>query len=331
MDLLPGGSPEVYKNINEIILADDNVDAVVSIFVEPVMVDAFSVIESVNSIKSDKPVYQVCMPLPVFWNKYNESSKSHIPIFRNPEDPAELISNILFYEKNKNRSIKISEHNKRNEILPESKFLDQTKVDDICRKYELPIVENKIIKIDELYKIDANEYPLVVKGLSKDVIHKSEFDAVKLNIKNHEELFIAISEIKSSFNKNGYELGEVLIQPFIKTKHELLIGGFRDLSFGPVVMFGTGGKYVEVLDDTKIKSAYIDNTDLDGVIVNTKIGKILKGVRGEKSVDIQKLKIIIQSVSKLMIENNNISEIDLNPLVVDSNNNFHAVDVRIKS
>lgn len=331
VDLLPGGSPEVYKIVNEIVLADENVDAVISIFVEPVMVDALSVIESVNSIKSAKPVYQVCMPLPEFWKKYSESSNSHIPIFRNPEDPAEIISNILFYERKKNKILEVEKNDQLINIDLKSEFLDQIEVDKICRQYNLPIVENKIIKIDEIYKIDTTEYPLVVKGLSKYVVHKSEFDAVKLNVRNHEELFIAISEIKSSFNRNGHELEEVLIQPFITTKHELLIGGFRDPSFGSVVMFGTGGKYVEVLDDTIIKSAYLDEDDLDEIISNTKIGQILKGVRGETGIDLELLKSIISSVAKLMIENEEIIEIDLNPLIVDTSEKLYAVDVRIKS
>ncbi len=83
---------------------------------------------------------------------------------------------------------------------------------------------------------------------------------------------------------------EILVQPFINTKHELLIGGFRDPSFGPVIMFGTGGKYVEVLDDTKIKSAYLNDTDVEEMISNTKIGQILKGVRGEIGVNIEIVK-----------------------------------------
>ncbi len=114
VDLLPGGDPETYKNVNEIIVADKNVDAVISIFVEPVMVDAINVIESVNSIKAEKPIYQVCMPLPEFWEEYNKNSKYHTPIFRNPEDPAEIISNILFYEQRKHRTILMEKQNSLN-------------------------------------------------------------------------------------------------------------------------------------------------------------------------------------------------------------------------
>ena len=290
VDLLPGGSDDIYKKVNEIILADKNVDAVVSIFVEPVMVDALSVIESVNSIKNKKPIYQVCMPLPEFWKKYNESSNNHIPIFRNPEDPAEIISNILFYEQKKNKTIEIQNQKKLSSIDGESSFLDQIEVDKICRHYDLPIVKSKIIRIDELHKIKESEFPIVVKGLNKKVVHKSELSAVKLNIRNKEELIIAIDEIKLSFDKNGYNLDQVLVQPFIQTKHELLIGAFRDTSFGPVVMFGSGGKYVEVLDDTEIRSAYLSDVDLHEMISRTKIGKIIQGVRGEESVNLDLLK-----------------------------------------
>jgi len=151
-----------------------------------------------------------------------------------------------------------------------------------------------------------------------------------LNIKDKDEMLRAVDEIKVSFAANNIKLEEIFIQQFISVKHEILIGGFRDNSFGPVVMFGTGGKYVEVLDDTKIKSVYLNDEDLDEMINETKIGKILKGVRSEASADINKLKSIINSVAKLLIENDNIYEIDINPLAVDQNLNFHAVDVRIK-
>lgn len=331
IDLLPGGSAELYKKVNEIVLDDKNVDAIISIFVEPVMVSAFDVIESVNSVESDKPIYQVCMPLPEFWSKYKEKSVTKRPIFKNPEDPAEIISNILLYEKKKNIKIDINKINCADNLeIKNTGFLNQNEIEKICKKYDLPIIDSQIINIDQLKYFNDFNYPLVIKGLGKGVVHKSELDAVKLNIQSSEELFVAVKEIKNSFKENNFELEEVLIQPLIKIKHELVIGGFRDNSFGPVVMFGTGGKYIEVLNDTKIKSAYLNDNDLEEMINETKIGKILKGVRGEAAADIDKIKYHISSVAKLLIENHNIDEIDINPLVVDHQLNLHAVDVRIK-
>ncbi|MBK8944516.1 MAG: acetate--CoA ligase family protein [Ignavibacteriae bacterium] len=331
IDLLPGGNPESYKNVIEVILQDENVDAVISIFVEPVMVNAFEVIESVNSIKSEKPIYQVCMPLPEFWEKYKSESKYKLPIFRNPEDPAEIISNILLFEEKKNNKYDFA--GKKNNFINttvEGKFLDQNKIFELCKKYKIPIVEQKLLNETEIVNSKFT-FPIVVKGISDKAIHKSELNAVKLNIKNYEELKSAIDEIISSFKKNNIEVEKFLIQSFIKTKHELLIGGFRDSSFGPIIIFGSGGKYVEVFEDTKIKSAYLNENDMSEIIENTKIGKILKGVRGEKSIDLEKVKSLIYSSAKMLIENEEILEFDFNPIIVDEQNNLFAVDVRIKS
>lgn len=329
IDLLPGATSDIYKKVNEIILHDENVDAVISIFVEPVMVNAFDVIESVNSVNSSKPIYQVCMPLPEFWEKYKSESKFKTPIFKNPEDPSEIISNILLFEEKKNNKNNYTERKLNIKNKPvEKRFLDQDQILNICEKYSIPIVEQKLLNVDEIKSNEFN-YPIVLKGISDKAIHKSELNAVKLNIKNYGELKTAVEEISSSFIINNIEAQKFLAQPYIKTKHEILVGGFRDNSFGPIIMFGLGGKYVEVFEDTQIRSAYLTNNDLSEIVEKTKIGKILKGVRGENSIDLEILKNIISASAKMLIENENIIEFDLNPIIVDEHNNLFAVDVRI--
>ncbi|GBD91215.1 succinyl-CoA ligase [ADP-forming] subunit alpha [bacterium BMS3Abin04] len=331
IDLLPGAAHKVYQKVNELALEDDNVDAVVSIFVEPVMVNPFEVIEAVNSIHSDKPIYQVCMPLPEFWSEYEKKSEKRIPIFRQPEDPAEIISNILHYEKTKHKKYNIFvKAASPKDKISESTFLDQTKVTELCRFYDIPIVEDRIFTIDELEQFNNFEFPLVLKGLHKKVIHKSELNAVKLGIKSNSRLLSAAREMLNNFSKSGFELKKFLVQPFIKSKFELLLGGLRDLSFGPVVMFGTGGKYVEVLDDISMKSAFLTESDIDEMINSTKIGKILNGVRGETSTDLSRVKVLLKSASRMLIENEDILEFDFNPVIVSEDGLLHVVDVRIK-
>jgi acetyltransferase len=95
-------------------------------------------------------------------------------------------------------------------------------------------------------------------------------------------------------------------------------------------MFGTGGKYVEYLDDTVIRSAYLTDDDVDSLINSTKIGKIIQGVRGEEPVDIKKIKNAIKSVAQMMLDNPEITECDLNPLLIGENDQVFAVDVRVK-
>lgn len=338
VDLLPGGTAGVYKNVIEIILNDENVDAVISIFVEPIMVSAIGVIEEINSIRSSKPILQTAMPLPEFWNIYRQDSLSKFPVFRNPEDPAEVLSNMLFYMNTRNRLNRSRDEYKKFLNTPSSSkkklsrgYIPQNEINDLCSSYNLPVIKSMLVKTMETSHIDDAFYPLVLKGINKNVIHKSELNAVKLNIKNKNELFAAEKEIKESFSKSGFDVEEFLIQQFVQTKHELLIGGFRDSSFGPVIMFGSGGKYVEVYDDVAIKSCFLCDEDVEEMIASTKIGKILNGVRGEESVDISELKRIIKSCALMILENECIAEFDLNPLIVDKSGRFYAVDVRIKN
>ena len=193
----------------------------------------------------------------------------------------------------------------------------------------MPIVNTRFFYPTELNKNDF-EYPLVLKGISRDVLHKTEKGAVKINIKNLKELASAELDIKNSFDKMNIKLESFLIQPYIKPMHEILLGGFRDKSFGPIIMFGAGGKYVEVYNDISIKSVYLTPKDIDELILNTKIGQILKGVRGDKPFNIEKLKNVILSSAQMMLDIPGIKEFDFNPLIATKTKEIFAVDIRIR-
>ena len=335
VDLLPMGSAEQYKKVNEILLKDKNVDAVVSIFVEPVMVNAFKVIENINSIKADKPIYQVVMPLPEFWDEYRKKSLTKIPLFRRAEDPAEVVSNILFFKRKKDKkSLVVNEKNIENinsaGQFPEG-WLPNDQINILAEKYHLPVIKSIVIKPEDLTEKTSDlKYPVVLKGISKDAVHKSELNAVKINIKNREELMVSAEAITESFINNNILLENFLIQPHLETKHEILLGGFRDISFGPIIMFGTGGKYVEVYNDISMKSVYLTGEDIDELIFSTKMGQLLKGVRGEQPINTEKIKKIIISAAQLMLDHPEIKEFDFNPLIITPARDISAVDVRIK-
>ncbi|MBI5731195.1 MAG: acetate--CoA ligase family protein [Ignavibacteriales bacterium] len=336
VDLLPGGTAENFKNVIEIISADKNVDAAISIFVEPVMVSPFEVIENINSIQSEKPIMQVAMPLPEFWEKYRRESVKKLPLFRNPEDPPKILSNMLFFassQKKLNKNRKEFLRQLKGTSIKKNKFgsgfLGQKEIRKLCLDYKLPLIKSKAVKPDKLKDFKDDFYPIVLKGINKNVIHKTELNAVKLNIKNKKKLLQKASEIEKGFSREGFSVEEFLIQKFVPAKHELLLGGFRDPSFGPIILFGSGGKYVEIFDDVSIKSCYLSNDDVENMINSTSAGKILSGVRGETSADVNELKNIIKSCAKMMIENKNIVEFDLNPLIVSAEDKFVAVDIRV--
>ncbi|HEX2963428.1 MAG TPA: acetate--CoA ligase family protein, partial [Ignavibacteriales bacterium] len=276
-------------------------------------------------------------PLPEFWEFYRHQPGNKIPLFRNPEDPAEVISNMLFYRKRRSRIEKSLNTRLKESALPEKDkyqfqagYLRQSEVKQIVEDYHLPVVKSLNLKPSELTTIPEKFLPAVLKGISCDVIHKSEFNAVRLNLLTREEIKSEAQKMTQEFAAKGFSVEGFLIQPYVKVKHEILLGGFRDPSFGPMIMFGTGGKYVEVFNDTVIKSAYVSDADINEMIKMTKIGQIIKGVRGEVPADIRCLRETIKAAARMIIENKRIQEFDINPLVVTETNQVFAVDIRIR-
>ncbi len=330
VDLLPAATAEIFKSVNEILCDDENVDVVISVFVEPVMVGAFEVIEAVNSINVSKPIFQVVMPLPEFWEKYKSGSATNKLLFKSVEEAVSTVSNMFFYSNRKSKR-EYLQLKRQNNIQGSSRFLSIEEVNELAETYQLPVIESLLVDSRSLNKNDLKiSYPLVLKGISRELVHKSDINGVCVNIKNREKLFEAEMKILCSFKEHNISLEKFLIQPYIKSKHELLIGGFRDSNFGPMIMFGTGGKYVETFDDTALKSAYISDEDMDEIITSTKIGKILGGVRGEKPVNLAPVKQLIKSCAQMMLDNPNISEFDFNPVIVTAGNSLSIVDTRIK-
>lgn len=332
VDLLPGGTAEQFKTVNEILVKDKNVDAVISVFVEPIMVKALPVIESINNIKSEKPIFQVVMPLPEFWQEYRTESKTKRALFKRPEDPAVVINNLLKFQNKKTNAGRIkAEATTKDFKLNEKqgRFLTPNEVTELCNYYKLPIIKDEVFNFNDLNKKHI-QYPVVIKAVGEKIIHKTDLKGVVLNIKTKDQLIKTAEEMIWNFSSKNIQLDSFLIQPFLKTKFELLVGAFRDSSFGPMIMFGSGGKYVEYIEDTVMRSAYLTDNDIDEMINSTKIGKIIQGVRGEEPADMKSIKSAIKNLAQMMVNHKEITEVDLNPLLITSDNKIFAVDVRVK-
>ncbi|NWG27223.1 MAG: acetate--CoA ligase family protein, partial [Ignavibacteriaceae bacterium] len=196
VDLLPGGTAEQFKQVNEILVQDKNVDAVISVFVEPIMVPAMPVIEGISDIKSSKPIFQVVMPLPEFWDKYRKESKTKRSLFRRPEDPAVVIGNMLKF---KNKPANTKHLSPKSEKvaglqLQKDKFLSQDEVIKISKHYNLPIIETQLFEYDKLKDAKVN-FPVVLKAVGEKIIHKSDLKGVVLNIKDKSELIKTADEM----------------------------------------------------------------------------------------------------------------------------------------
>jgi len=175
-------------------------------------------------------------------------------------------------------------------------------------------------------------YPVVMKIVSPQIIHKSDAGGVKIGINNQQEAIKAYNEILLNVKKykSDAEIKGVLVQEMIGSSKETILGAKRDPLFGPLIMFGLGGIYVEVLKDVIFRIAPIDEQQAKEMVESIKTIKLLKGARGEKESDIDGIVESIQRLSQLVTDFPEIEEFDMNPLLVlEKGNGVRAVDVRI--
>jgi acyl-CoA synthetase (NDP forming) len=195
----------------------------------------------------------------------------------------------------------------------------------LIKKYDINFAESSVVKnVDEAIK-DA-KYPVALKVLSNEIMHKSDKGCVKLNIKDENSLRRAYEEIIS--NAGGAKVEGVIIQRMMRPGVELIIGGRRDEQFGPVILFGLGGIFVEAFRDFSLRVCPIDKNDALEMIREMKAYPLLTGARGTEPVDIEAIAALLQRVSRLLVENASISEMDLNP-VIAYKDGYWVVDVRV--
>ena len=205
---------------------------------------------------------------------------------------------------------------------------------EVLKAYGLPLPESALAKTEEEAIKIANKigYPVVMKIASPQIIHKSDAGGVKVNLTNDNEIkkvFKTIVANAKKYNKDA-EIKGILIVEMVKGGKELIIGSKLEPGFGPVIMLGMGGIYVEVLKDVTFKLAPVTNKEADDMIASIKTQKLLKGVRGEKPSDIKKLSECIQRLSQLVTDFKEIKELDMNPvLVMEKGKGCKILDVRI--
>ena len=161
-------------------------------------------------------------------------------------------------------------------------------------------------------------FPLAMKVVSPDILHKSDAGGVKLDLRDEKEAEKAFGEIMekaSTVTAKERVLGAML-SPMAPKGQECITGMIRDPQFGPVIMFGLGGIFVEVLQDVSFRVAPMTEQDMDEMVREIKGYKLLTGVRGERAGDIGAVKDILAKLNEIAVDNPEIREIDLNPVIV---------------
>lgn len=204
---------------------------------------------------------------------------------------------------------------------------------NVVKAFGLPVAKFVLVKdIDDIEKVrGALSPPFVAKISSPDVIHKTDVGGIFLNIQTEEELKYTVENILENVKRrmSNAKIDGVIVQEMIKRGYEVIIGGLRDQQFGPVVAFGLGGVFVEVLKDVAFDIAPIEPEEALSLIKSIKGYRILLGYRGKPPANLESLANVLSKASQFLWEYRRyIKEMDLNPVIVTSKNSY-VVDSRI--
>jgi acetate---CoA ligase (ADP-forming) subunit beta len=212
------------------------------------------------------------------------------------------------------------------------KFLLEYEAKTVCKEYGIPVTELKIAKTaEEAAKFSEGiGYPTVLKIISPDVIHKVDVGGVILNVGSNEDAKNAYNKIIENVKKHkpDAKIDGVLVQEMAPSATEVIVGAIKDAQFGPTLMFGLGGTFVEIMKDVSFRIAPIKEEDARQMISEVKAYPILLGYRGQPPRDMDTIVKIIMDTSRLVMEHQDIKELDLNPVIVYEKG-AKTVDARI--
>ena len=212
--------------------------------------------------------------------------------------------------------------------------LGEQEARDIIAAYGFTIPKSSLVMTSEeaLSAARSIGYPVVMKIVSPDILHKTDVGGVRVGLENDlqvEEAFFEITAQSRQYSPHAAILG-VFVQEMVKGGKEVIIGMSKDVQFGPLIMFGLGGIYVEVLKDVSFRIAPLRVDDADQMIREIKAYPLLRGARGEKPADTAALRECLLRLSQLVTDNPEILELDINPLIVKAEGEGAvAADVRI--
>jgi acetyl-CoA synthetase (ADP-forming) len=212
------------------------------------------------------------------------------------------------------------------------KHLLEMEAKSVCLEYAIPVTRFRLAKSEAEAVRFAEEigYPVVLKIVSPDILHKSDVGGVMLNLNNAKDVRRAYKQIIENVKKHrkDAEILGVLVQEMAPPSTEVIVGAIKDPQFGHALMFGLGGVFVEVLKDVTFRIAPITEEEAREMISEVKAYPLLKGYRGMPPADIEAVVHILLNTSRLVSEHPEIKELDLNPIMVYEKG-AKTVDARI--
>ncbi|MFZ0965891.1 MAG: acetate--CoA ligase family protein, partial [Candidatus Bathyarchaeia archaeon] len=352
IDILGDAKADRYKAVVEACLNDENVDGIVIIYTAQAVAEPVEIAKSIIELCKSRG-YQNKTILTSFmgYGAVEEANcifnENNIPTYSTPEQAIKTYYYMCQYKRNlellyetpeelpvdvvpPKRSLMVI---MRNVAMENREILNEAEAKAFLEYYNFPVVKTKVAQTEDEAATFASQlgYPVVLKILSPQIIHKTDAGGVALDIKSENEVrdtFNRLIEKAKEYSPDAEILG-VTVQPMIKKQgYEVIIGAKTDPLFGPVILFGMGGVGVELFKDFAIGIPPLNQTLVRRMMEETKVYQLLKGYRNVPPANIKLLEEIIVRFSQMLVDFPQLKEVDINPLFINEKEAF-AIDARI--
>jgi acyl-CoA synthetase (NDP forming) len=349
IDLTAAHFERLHNQVLQILFTDPNVDAVIQILAPSAFLDQPLLAKEVAAaFRAQAPSPKPLLNVITFGDFANELRSglegAGLPTFDYPDTVARVAANLVHYGAIR-ASVAPADRAAQPAVRegPAAQLIAaaaaagrvsllEPEAYAVCRQYDIPVPPFKLVDSPEGALAAARElgYPVVIKVVSAQVLHKSDIGGVMLGIGSDGALEKSYAQLVDNVRKAAPGIGkpDVLVQKMMPAATELVLGAIRDRLFGPVVMFGLGGIYVEVLKRVGFRLAPFGLDEARALIHDTLPPKLIAGARGRKKLNVDAIAAMLVSLGRLLAEHPQIEEVDLNPcLALDDA--CLAVDARI--
>lgn len=331
IDMLGGATPEEYALALNACIADKNIDVVIPINVPTSLVNPVEIASAFADAadETEKTVIACLMGEVSIPEARRLLHARNVPIYTFPEQIGKVVGAMDWYRtwletaqepEAPLAGIRKHEADAIFELGANERFWGESAVRPLLAAYGIPLVAGKPAADREEAVCVAEEmgYPIVMKIISPDILHKSDAGAIRLNLKTTADVKAAFEQVMKSSKeyRKDARIEGVLIEQMAPKGIETIVGMRKDPQFGPLIMFGLGGIYVELFTDIAFRLAPLNEMDARAMIRETRAGKLLSGLRGQAPADVDAVVSVILRLAKLATDFPGISEIEINPLVV---------------
>ena len=351
VDMTSQSDRSKYEACARILLEDEGIDMLLVVFVPPMMISAMDIILGLEAVRHKylKPVVAVVMAPEEFFTELNRDHPNHLALYIFPESAVNALAALARYRTWRERPagelqrfevrrgaaeelIQKVHHQGRAQLSAEESLR-------LIGYYGIPVAESATAaNLEELKHVaESVRYPVVLKALVPEIVHKMEAGGVAIDLRSPAELLIAAEKMVQSVARYRGQAAEAagnlgfLVQEYVRGGREVILGMTQDPTYGPLVMFGLGGIYVETVKDVVFRVPPLTDLEAQEMIRQIRGYRLLEGVRGEAPVDFQALAGLLQRFSQLVEELPELAEIEINPLLVfPAAKDFRAVDARVR-